>query len=256
MTNVIINQDSINSLLINVGERIKAFDQSITIIRFGSSLDRLQSNYLDIDILLLSDEDYLGETVGESIRCLRERLILGNATQGFDTQVREIVNTVHSELKSCDKSEAINYMPKFIFGPMPYDSNDADKINVYLHFKGPLNTVQFEMFCKEMPLHAYSLIHNHGTIFGSLDVRNFERSLILNNEILDLFNAGLEIRVNQSNNTSDIIKCIRKLILNYRASKGIPVTIHSDSNDLDSWKLKNLSELKQIFIQLLSQFAQ
>jgi hypothetical protein len=245
MSDAILNQDKINSLLTKIGVELRKIDPSIEIIRFGSSLQQLSNDNIDVDILLLSLIDYLHESINDSIKTLKEKLVRGEAISGFDTNVPMISDVVKGVIFSETCADGIHFIPKFVFGPFAYDADRLNGLNVYLHIKGPLIYSQFLMFCEEMPLHAWSLIENHTMILGSGSIVVFKPLIKLDEKSLELFNEGLRIRVENSTDNFDIIKCIKKLILNCRIFYG--------NNDIivEGLESKELSELKSIFKDLL-----
>jgi hypothetical protein len=254
MSIVSVNQDDINSLLIKMGVELKKSDPSISVVRFGSSQHYIPVNNIDIDILLLTNRDYFGETINDSIKALREDLLNGCAAVGFSTAVPMIDKIVENVLSETNTTQ-INFIPQFIFGPFIYGENSSHHLNVYLHFKGPLNNNQLLMFCNEMPFHAYSLIQNHKIISGSVDLSVHKNSIILDKKTLNDFNRGLKKRIENSANKIDMIKCIRKLLLNHKIFIKQEENLDCINIEKENLESKDTNELKTLFEELYSNLS-
>jgi len=251
MSKVTISQNQINNLLSDLGKSYKKFDESISLIRFGSSILTIPKNNADIDILLISNKEYFDYKLNYAIKDLKDSLLGGSELKGFDITQAMIAEITCQTIESQSYINGVSIIPKYIFGPFDYNKRDSVP-KIYLHIKGPLTTKQFLFFSREMPYHGLSILQSAMVITGTIDMHLLYSGTKPDSTSLRMFNDGLKKRVDISVDIFDVTKCIKKIILNNN--------LYFDYNNPDNGirkqfqikdiKTKNLYFLKQYFYDI------
>jgi hypothetical protein len=244
MLNESVNFDSINGFVNELANRLILLDNSISVIRFGSSLNYLAEGGLDIDILLLSKKSYFNKEMYSNIESLKQNLIDGQNVVGYPMANKKIEEVFANYIQSQSVFENSTIIPKFILGPFIIENVNQGNSHIYLHVKGPITEDEFCFFCKELPFHGYSILANHKVVSGEFDTKLFFRGINLTGEKLKLFNLGLKKRVEKSRSLTEIRKCYKKILLNYniynQSSTGL-----MQQNQIE--QIKNIECLKKLF---------
>ena len=203
--------ESQDVLLFRVAEAIKIVDDSCAIVQFGSSVSNKNSN--DIDLLVMSNIDYSGSVYRSSIENLKNDLLSGNPSAGFDVYCGKMQDKTDGVIRNL----RLNHLPivaKFVLGPCP-PSQDA----VHLHIMGPITRRQFVLFCEYFPFHSKVIIVKSRTISGNIEMSDFEKHIKLEEEEFIRLALSLKTRVEKSGDAIDVRKCIRKIVMNFNLLK-------------------------------------
>ena len=239
---------NIKYLLDEINSSLKRFDKSLSMIWFGSSLEQLLGNVIDIDLLLLSQTSYFPDKIPLYVTELKKNLQRGNNVQGYPLANVEIAKIFDAAIQRQRFITNSDIVPKFIFGPLNDLKITSGKTQIFLHIKGPLTEDEFSLFCQELPFHGAALLKKHKVISGEFNCRAFGDKISISLPALKQFNEGLLKRAEFSDSAFEIKKCIRKLALNY--------DVYRDSNSFSASQLGHLDAiddvimLKQRFIKL------
>jgi len=255
MLNPTINQENVTKLLLMLGNSYQVVDKSISLIHFGSTVNKIDSLPLDIDILVLSENEYVDKK--SKIKKMRKGLLNGKAFSGFRTHYPKIEKITSEIILNQHFFSKVDIIPKFVFGPFKYDATKK-KDRIYLHFKGPLTTEEFLFFFNQLPFHGISIIENGYPIIGSLPFKKRLSNFRVSIDLLREFNKGLYLRVRESSNPHDIKKCIKKLIMNLDIYNRYSLTANNELSHIlpirnePNIKLLNITEdieiLRNFFI--------
>lgn len=210
-----INFETLNNFFCDLANHLRTFDETLSLIRFGSSLNYLSEENLDLDVLLLSKKKYFTQDIKSIINKLRINLIAGENVKGYRLENNNLSSLIEHFIKNQKYLHNCSIYPKFIFGPLKSFSSAKNESNVFLHFKGPMTIEDYNFFCESLPFHGYSIWQNHQVISQNFDSGLLHNCVALSKDSLMQFNKGLKNRVNQANSVFEVNKCIKKLLLNY-----------------------------------------
>lgn len=247
-----ITKSSVRSWLKSFADCIAAYDVSMSVVQFGSSINNVESEQLDLDILILTDTDYYNGNFVDNLENLRSGLLAGKIHKGFAPERLEI-ERIALEFVAVNRFENADVSLQFAFGPITYQYNLRGR-KIYLHCKGPITKEQFILFCQRFPFHGSSIISDSTVIHGQFDKKSFMDHIEVTVDELEAFNDGLRIRVLNSSTPHDIKKCIRKLLLNLKvynaASTILPIHIPAQFDGKKLMGEENLLLLKEQFFNL------
>ena len=229
----------------------------LSVVQFGSSIVQQQfSNGLDIDLMLLSSSDCYQGNFNYHLCKLSQRMVSGEFSEGFKVQDQRIVEVVANYLAS-HQVPNINFIPRFVFGPIATPPSIDQSYNVYLHFKGPITPVQFLAFSNSFPFHARSILNSSKKLAGQFDHQLIELEDISLEDDFKVLSDALAIRVTRSANSIEIKKCLRKLLQNLSILNGVVFSAGVDIFELlfDQYNIsisdrQDIHELKNAFFDL------
>jgi hypothetical protein len=213
-------ETNLNRFLAELATEINNLDSRISLIHFGSSVGRNFQNNMDIDILLLSTQDYCPIGFRNKLNNMKASILSGKNVTGFRIEAPVIHQKINKFILA-KSSRAINFVPKYIFGPYSPCIVQGSDMNVFLHFKGPVTEEQFSMFCSEFPFHGMSIIYNSKVFQGEFNRQSFDCREMLTVSEFNCFLNSLKTRAIASSTGFTILKCIRKLVQNYLIMNGV-----------------------------------
>lgn len=218
-----LTKGRLDKYVLGLANAICLVDSAMMFIRFGSSLQMLRSNKIDVDILLLKNDKENEEYILHNISELKKKLFSGDSIQGFKTDCPQLELKVQEYIDSHVELLQAKVYPRFIIGPLNNAELAIENIHVpevYLHFKGPLSHEEFSFFCAHLPFHANSILQQSRVIIGSFPKSYFQKSVKMTKEEFDKFNAGLKKRVDWASSVTEVDKCINKILQNIQAFYG------------------------------------
>jgi len=213
------NRKLLDHFIEELAGEIKQADPGVSVIRFGSSLTKAVENNLDVDILLLTQQNYFDGDFERTVDILRSTMLQGGNSSEMVMGSGNIRDRVIAYIEKI-KSPIFNFIPVFVFGPYLQKPFHDHRINVFLHFKGPVTENQFFFFCTRFPFHGRSIIYNSKLLLGNFDCYGFDARIPDQKDMI-LFAGALQKRVEISTETAEICKCIKKLAQNYYIMQGI-----------------------------------
>lgn len=210
-----IARECISQFLSALAAVWQTVDSSVSIIHFGSSLQKVDDKIVDIDVLLLSNRVGFDSFFSTKLARFKDELLSGNGLSGFDNPQRAFEEETSLFLSRQQILTDCKVMAKFMFGPFKYEIPDATKRNIFIHIKGPLFPAQFAEFCTLFPFHACSILNNNAVIHGKFEKYTYEDKININRKELNEFNRGLLLRMANSSHIFEVKKCLKKIVLNF-----------------------------------------
>lgn len=203
----------IRLFLLRLADKLANYHKSLIITQFGSSTYKEIKNGMDIDLLVLSENDYAGDSFQKDIQQLKQSLLAGKQRSSLNISNSGINDIIADECKK-ERENGILIIPRLTIGPINTSIVNKDLLNVFLHIKGPLTHYQFIEFCKYFPFHAGSIISNYLPIYGVFHAEKFLSEITINIDELQLWVNSLKQRVTFAMTNTQIEKVWKKLIQN------------------------------------------